>query len=328
MFTERRRALQKDNSGRLFSYIRVSVTDRCNLRCLYCMPEEGIPKLTHQETLSYEEIESIIRAAASEGVFRARITGGEPLVRKGLPGLVRLVRNISGIRDLAMTTNGVLLESFAVQLKEAGLDRINISLDSLQPERYRQITRFGDLSHVLKGIDKAVECGFSPVKVNVVLIPGMNDDEVEDFAKFAFENPVHVRFIEFMPFLTHDPEGKFISQDSVYERIASVAELVPIENKTGGGPSVEYSLKGGKGAVGFISPRSHPFCSECKRLRLTASGVLVPCLDSPDGIPVRGLSGERVAAIIRELGEKKLASGKNCAGFTGSRCSSLSEIGG
>ena len=311
-----------------FEYLRVSITDRCNLRCVYCMPEEGIPKLGHDQVLRYEEILTIVKAAMEEGVFRIRVTGGEPLVRKGVSSFLTEVARVPGLRDLALTTNGMLLKEMASSLKIAGLMRVNVSLDSLQPERFAKLTRGGDLMKVLEGIRVATEQGLHPVKVNCVLLPGENDGEILDFAQFAYSNPVQIRFIERMPFRGTGAETLFVNQEEIRHRISERFVLEPTDQKKGGGPAELFSLKGGKGQIGFISSRSNPFCHKCTRLRLTAAGVLMPCLDQQKGIQVRGKSIEEIREIIRNLGKEKQAAGKGCPTFQQAGCISLSDIGG
>jgi cyclic pyranopterin phosphate synthase len=312
----------------IFEYIRISVTDRCNLRCRYCMPEEGIPSLPHSAILQYEEMIDILKAGVAEGIHRVRLTGGEPLVRKGLTRLITAVVALPQIDDLALTTNGVLLEQHARALREAGLHRINISLDSLRPERYHQITRLGRLDDVKRGIQAALEVGLDPIKINVVLIPGENDDEILDFADLAASQPLHVRFIEQMPFGGEGRSVDFISEQRVLSTIRTRYSLSEITESTGGGPARMYQPAGGKGKIGFISPRSHPFCRSCTRLRLSSDGTLFPCLDSPHGENVRGKSLEEIRAVIQALALTKTKNGKTCAGFAHSRCLSLAKIGG
>ncbi|HNV71333.1 MAG TPA: GTP 3',8-cyclase MoaA [Candidatus Ozemobacteraceae bacterium] len=311
-----------------FEYLRVSVTDRCNLRCVYCMPVSGVPKRGHGEILRYEELYRIVCAAVAEGVFRVRITGGEPLVRKGISGFVHMVAQIAGLRDLAMTTNAIRLAPMAQELKTAGLHRVNISLDSLQPQRYEQITRGGCLSDVLAGIDAALEVGLSPVKINVVLVPGVNDDEVEAFGRLAAAKPVQIRFIERMPFAVGDNHAPFITQEQLQNQLQSLFHLIPSDSIVGGGPANVYRIDGGAGCLGFISPRTRPFCRSCTRLRLTSSGRLMACLDALAGVQVREKSEAEIRQVIQQLGQEKKAGGKSCAGFRQTTCASLSDIGG
>ena len=311
----------------VFEYLRISITDRCNLRCVYCMPEQGIPKMAHTDILRYEEIVAIARAAVAEGVFRIRLTGGEPLVRKGVAGLIASLRAIAGVRDLALTTNGILLAGQAAALRKAGLSRVNISLDSLQAERYAAITRGGDLNAVMAGIDACLETGLTPVKVNVVIVPGTNDDEIADFAELARVRPLEVRFIERMPFSHGEGKG-FLSQRQILDRLQPAFSLVPVPSPSGGGPAEVFAIDGGAGRLGFISSRTNPFCRTCNRLRLTASGVLMPCLDSPYGIDVRGMSDPGLRETLCRLAREKGSSDKRCAEFATAGCRSLSDIGG
>ncbi len=279
-----------DNFSRPISYLRVSVTDRCDLRCVYCMPAEGINWRPHEEVLCYEEIERVVRAAASLGISKVRLTGGEPLVRRGLVDLVSMISRIPGIDDLAMTTNGTLLARYAEELKAAGLKRVNVSLDTLRPARFRRITRLGQLSDTLKGIAAAKESALAPVKVNTVVIRGLNDDEVVDFARLTRAPDWHVRFIEVMP--VGDNSGwagnGYVPMGEVRERIEKeLGELIPAKLAAGGGPARYYRLAGARGSIGFIAPISEHFCYQCNRLRLTADGTLRPCLLSDYEIDLR-----------------------------------------
>lgn len=279
-----------DNFNRPISYLRISVTDRCNLRCVYCMPPEGVPWRSHEEILRYEEIELIVQAAASLGISKVRLTGGEPLVRLGVVELVRMLARIPGIDDLAMTTNGTLLARYAAELAQAGLKRVNVSLDTLQPERFRQITRHGDLSAVFEGLAAAREAGLVPVKVNMVVVRGLNDDEVVDFARLTLKDDWHVRFIELMPLGANAAwagDG-YVSVGEVRRRIeAGLGELAPAKVGVGNGPARYYRLPEAVGTIGFISPVSEHFCYQCNRLRLTADGRLRPCLLSDYEIDLR-----------------------------------------
>lgn len=292
------------------------------------MPEKGVPKMSHQSILRYEEILPIIQAASLEGVRRVRITGGEPLVRKGIIGFVSQVSELPLIEDISLTTNGILLEEYCSKLKDAGLNRVNISLDSLNPDRYRTITRHGTLSSVLGGIDAAIISGIAPIKINVVLLPGKNDNEILDFFILAMSKPVQVRFIEYMPFGKEIDGSEFISQDQVLKLARSHYKVNPLPGSFGGGPANMYSLEGGLGLIGFISSRTNPFCRACTRLRLTAGGILYHCLDSPDGINVRGKSIDEVGDVIRELGKLKQSNNKQCPKFEMAHPLSLSDIGG
>ncbi len=269
----------KDKYNRTVDYLRISVTDRCNLRCFYCMPRDGICKKTHSEILRYEEIVEIVRCGVKLGISKVRITGGEPLIRPGISELIRDIRKIEGIEDISITTNGILLADMVKELKAAGLDRVNISLDSLKPDRYSDITGGGNLDAVLKGISVCLQEGLRPVKINVVLIKGKNDDEVEDFVHLTRVLPVNVRFIELMPIgnASHWFDEHYISVDQIKDRLKG---LEPVSTVKGNGPSENFSLPGAPGTVGFISALSHNFCSNCNRIRLTADGKIKPCLNS------------------------------------------------
>lgn len=273
-----------DTYNRHINYLRISVTDRCNLRCVYCMPKEGVSQIGHDAILNYEEILRIARIVAARGVSKIRITGGEPLVRRGVIDLIAGLHGLPGITDLSITTNGILLQSCAAALRHAGIQRINISLDSLDPEKYKKITRGGDLSAVLAGIRKAREVGFSPIKINVVVMRGVNDDEITAFAKLTIDRPVHIRFIEFMPVGSANgwKDERFIPNTEVQERITAIGTLTEEASGTRSGPAHMYRLTGAQGKLGFISALSSHFCSTCNRLRLTADGRLRTCLFSDD----------------------------------------------
>ena len=281
----------RDHSGREINYLRISVTDRCNLRCRYCMPPEGIERKSHDDILRYEEISQVVRAVVPSGLTRVRLTGGEPLVRPQVPTLVRMLGEVEGLLDVALTTNGQLLAKFAHELRAAGLSRINISLDSLRPERYREMTRGGELQPVLESLDASRDVGFSPIKVNAVVIRGMNDDEVTGFARLTLDQPYDVRFIEFMPM----GDVGLWSQEAVVpeaETRALVEEVGPLERADSPATSrggEAWRLPGAKGTVAFISPVSEPFCGRCNRLRLTSDGLLRPCLLSDRTVDLRAV---------------------------------------
>ena len=296
-----------DHFARPISYLRVSVTDRCNLRCAYCMPVEGVPWRPHDDILTFEEIERIVRVAAALGISKVRLTGGEPLVRAGIVDLVRLLALVPEVDDLAMTTNGTLLPRHAGALASAGLDRANISLDTLRPERFRRITRLGDIRAVLAGIESALDANLAPVKLNVVLMAGENDDEIADFVRLTLDRPLHVRFIERMPIGALGPEpSALVPTDLVMRRIeAEFGRLLPGRPDRGNGPAAYYTLTGARGTLGFISAMTDHFCSHCNRLRLTADGNLRPCLMSDTEIALRpalrsGVSDEELRALILE----------------------------
>jgi len=295
-----------DSFGRRINYLRISVTDRCNLRCIYCMPPEGVPWIPHSDLLSYEEISTIVQMAAALGINKIRLTGGEPLIRPGLPNLVEMLSRIEGINEIAMTTNGTLLKEYAMVLKRAGLRRINISLDTLKADRFRYITRLGELKDTLKGIEAAREANLEPVKINVVVMRGINDDEVLDFAKLTREKGCHIRFIELMPFAN---VTEFVPSSEIRQSIVSLGKLEPCSPITGNGPTRNYRLPGAKGTIGFISPLSEPFCSACNRLRLTSNGQLCPCLLSDGGIDLKGpLRNNATAQEMKNLILKAVAS--------------------
>ena len=272
-----------DNFGREISYLRVSITDRCNYRCIYCKPEEQFEFIPHEEILRYEEIVEIIEEAVNLGVTKVRITGGEPLARKGVVDFIKKLREIKKLEDISLTTNGFFLSEYAEKLKDAGLNRVNISLDSLQEEKYKRITRGGSLEKALKGIDSALKAGLLPIKINTVLIRGINDDEVEDFVRLTLGRPLNIRFIEFMPSgeeLKDNYRDKFISVLEIKESLAEKYSFRPIDINSGNGPAKYYQIKGGQGTIGFITALSQHFCKTCNRIRLTSEGKLRPCLFS------------------------------------------------
>jgi cyclic pyranopterin phosphate synthase len=280
----------RDDFGRAINYLRVSVTDRCNLRCVYCMPPEGIDKRSHAEILRYEELALIVRAATELGISKVRLTGGEPLARLDLPGFVRMLANLPYLDDLSMTTNGTLLARHAAALAEAGLQRVNISLDTLDPDRFRRITRRGRLGAVWAGIEAAQTAGLEPIKINMVVVRGLNEDEILDFAERTITDGWHVRFIELMPIgenIEWAGDGT-VPIPEVRDRIESrFGSLEPVHGPMGNGPARYYHVPGALGTVGFIGARSEHFCSTCNRLRLTADGQLRPCLMSTEEIDLR-----------------------------------------
>jgi GTP 3',8-cyclase len=271
----------RDGFGRRIDYLRISVTDKCNLRCVYCMPLEGLPWLRRDELLSYEEIAHVVRIMAGMGLRRVRISGGEPLVRRDLPLLVRLLAAVPGIEDVALSTNGVLLAPMAQELRAAGLNRVNISLDSLRPERIEALGRRagvdGDIFH---GIEAAEEVGFRPLKVNTVIMRGRNDDEIADFARITRHRPWHVRFIEVMPVAGNlgISAAEYVPATEILDRLRRIGELVPVTGPPGNGPATYFRFEGAAGTVGVITPMSHNYCDRCNRMRLTADGRLRPCL--------------------------------------------------
>jgi len=298
-----------DSFQRPINYLRISVTDRCNLRCIYCMPAEGVDLRPHGDILSYEEIYTIARAAAELGINKLRITGGEPLVRLGLPRLIEMLAGIEAIDDIALTTNGVLLADCAAELKAAGLKRVNISLDTLKPDRFRLITRGqSELKQVLEGIEAAREVGLEPVKLNMVVMSGINDDEILDFAAKTIDEDWHVRFIELMPVNGGDNAPRFVAATEMRKRLKSLGELEPCLPSVGNGPAKYFRLPDAKGTIGFITPVSEHFCFQCNRMRLTADGKLRPCLLSEYEIDLKQPLRDGVSKVgLKKLFKKAVA---------------------
>lgn len=285
-----------DGCGRTIDYLRLSVTDLCNYRCRYCMPPEGVAKRDHGDILSLEELADIARAAVRLGVKKIRLTGGEPLVRRGIVELCRQLRTIPGLQELCLTTNGALLPQLAAPLREAGLDRLNISLDTLRPDRFAEMTRLGHLSDALAGIEAAEAAGFHNLKLDTVLIGGFNDDEIDDFINLTREHPWEVRFIELMPMGPCAEWNKacFLSGDTVLQKVPALQQIESC------GVARRYRLPGAMGTVGLISPVNHDFCAQCRRIRVTADGKLKGCLHSAEELPLRGLHGKDLEEAIRQ----------------------------
>lgn len=320
-----------DTYGRPIYYLRISVTDRCNLRCRYCMPD-GFKKLPHPEILRYEEITHIIKIATSMGFYKVRLTGGEPLIRSNITLLIERISQIPGIKDLSITTNGVLLAKMAKDLFGAGLRRINISLDTLNPEKYRDITHVDAFPHVWKGIKKALEVGFSPVKINVVALKGFNEDEILDMARLTFDYPISIRFIEYMPLSkeTINHREYFLPADAIKEKLATLGKLQQLPSASLDGPVKRYKISGGLGEIGLIAPISHPFCYRCNRIRLTSDGKLRPCLLSDKEYDIKtplreGESDAVIKSIIKKAISQK-PKGHNYIKLTGQR--PMVRIGG
>lgn len=280
-----------DRFQRKITRLRVSVTDHCNLWCVYCRPHKDVYHMPRKEILSFEEIAAVVRCATELGIRSFRLTGGEPLTRRGIEHLVASLSALPGVEDLAMTTNGVLLSSYASVLRQAGLMRINISLDSLKKGRFREITGGGNIEEVLEGIDASIEAGFKETKVNMVVMRGLNDDEIEEFALLTKERPLEVRFIEYMAFgCRMIEEKKFVPTREVVEKIRMLGKLLPLSQEKGlRGPARPYRLKGAKGVLGFISPVSQPFCGDCNRLRLTSDGKLRACLLAGGEVDIKSI---------------------------------------
>jgi len=300
-----------DSFQRPIDYLRISVTDRCDLRCIYCMPAEGVWQISHKDILTYEEIQAIVQAAAELGINKIRLTGGEPLVRSGLSKLIQMLAEIDAIDDISLTTNGTLLGRYAAELKSAGLRRINVSLDTLKPEKFEFITRRDMFSDVLEGIDVARSVGLNPVKINTVVMSGINDDELLDFAAKTINEEWHVRFIELMPFAGQGVNApQFISVSDMRKRLELLGELEPCLPSAGNGPAKYFRFPQSRGTIGFITPVSEHFCFQCNRLRLTADGKLRPCLLAEDEIdlkqPLRsGISSAGLKQLIEEAVARK-----------------------
>jgi len=276
-----------DHIGRTIDYIRISVTDRCNLRCRYCMPEEGVPMLEHEEILRFEEIVAFMRVAVSQGIVKVRLTGGEPLHRPGIVELVRMLLAIPGLQDLSLTTNGTLLPRFAADLKAAGLKRVNIGIPSLDPATYSYITRLGSLDTALAGLSAAIDNGFSPIKLNVVVLRGINDD-LAPFLDLTRRLPVEVRFIEYMPIGPLGEDNYLVPSAELRRKLEALATLEPADKPRGNGPAQEYRrIPGAPGTVAIIAPMTEHFCPTCNRLRLVADGHLRLCLFGPDEIDIK-----------------------------------------
>ena len=295
----------EDSFGRRIHYLRVSVTDRCNLRCVYCMPLDGVQFAPRNEILSLEEIREIVRVGISLGIRSVRLTGGEPLVRKGVVELVKMISRLPGPEDLSMTTNGVLLGRYAISLAQAGLRRVNISLDTLKSGRFKEITRFGTLEDVLSGLEAAVEAGLSPVKLNMVVMRGVNDDEILDLARLSLEKPLHVRFIELMPIGEYFRHDRVVPAGEIFERLKTLGSLKGVEGPSGCGPARSWRWEGARGTVGIIGAVTQAFCAQCNRLRLTANGALRPCLDDENSVDLKPalrpvVDAEKLASLFRE----------------------------
>ena len=324
-----------DGFSRPITYLRVSVTDKCNLRCVYCMPETGLAWLQRDEILSYEEIAELVRAAASVGVRSIRLTGGEPLVRRDLHRLVAALHAIDGIDDISLSTNALLLANQVEGLAAAGLRRVNVSLDSLRHDRFEAIARRPGLDAVMAGIDAAICAGLEPIKLNCVVMRGQNEDEIAAFADLTRRRPIFVRFIEMMPVhenlgLQHDA---YMSSDEILARVGEIGQLRPVDGPGGNGPARYFAFDGALGAVGVISPLSHDYCDRCNRVRLTADGRLRLCLFGDHALDLRtplrsGASPEALAGLMRSAMLIKPERHHLRLGETASRMRAFSEIGG
>ncbi|MBD3182998.1 GTP 3',8-cyclase MoaA [Candidatus Poribacteria bacterium] len=323
-----------DKYGRKIDYLRISVTDRCNLRCVYCMPEEGISLMNHKNILRYEEIIKISSLAYELGFRKFRITGGEPLARKGLTELIKSISCLGNDIDLALTTNGTLLTKYVHELKDAGLKRLNISLDTLDREKFQQITRFDLFQQVIEGINLALEVAFDPIKINVVVVKGINDDEILDFVELTREKKLWVRFIELMPFSRNNwSEKRFVSADEIRAIIENQYKLIEIKRSYSGSPSYDYSVDGHKGKIGFIASLSHKFCDQCNRLRLTADGRLLPCLHSDGEIDIKtplrsGGTDDEIKAVLHKAMLAKPQGHRLCENGLKITNRNMSKVGG
>ncbi len=317
----------QDSFGRTITSLRISITDRCNLRCRYCMPEEGVTFLQHDAILRYEEVERLIQVALQLGITKIRLTGGEPLVRKGVVDFIRRIGFLPGLQTLTLTTNGILLPNYAAELREAGLSYLNISLDTLNAEKFAEMTRSDQLDAVLKDIYSAKEAGFPVIKINVVSVRGFNDDELFDFIDFADRYNLIVRFIEYMPFSGNgwQPEG-FLASQELQARIEERYPLLP-QNDHYSASAKTYRIDGKNGQIGFISAVSEGFCDRCNRLRLTSDGHIRPCLHGPFEIDVkcplrRGVSDLELIELFREAANKKSLSHQDFLDYTYTRLDS------
>jgi GTP 3',8-cyclase len=324
-----------DPYRRRINYLRISLTDRCNLRCSYCMPEDGIPLIPHHEILTYEELLRIVSVFVTEGITKVRLTGGEPLVRKGVVDFISRLSRMEQIQDLSLTTNGIFLEEFASDLKWAGLKRVNISLDSLRRERFAQITRKDGFPRVWAGIEAAMREGLSPIKINMVAIQGVNDDEIESFARLTFEYPLTIRYIEYMPAGNGKAwrESDTLTISKIRARLENVGRLIMIPSDRWDGPARRFRMEGAIGEIGLIGPVSSHFCDDCNRLRLTSDGKIRTCLFSDDEIDLKeilrtgGTDAQIRERILSALAMKPKRHQINTSQFK--KCQrSMSAIGG
>jgi len=322
-----------DSIGRNINYLRLSVTDRCNMRCFYCMPKEGIVKKGHEAVLSYEELQLIAEAAVGLGIEKIRITGGEPLVRSGIVGFLERLAGIRGLRHLALTTNGLLLDEMAADLYRVGVQRLNVSLDSLNPQTFSDVTRGGELKRVLAGLDAAEKAGFPPPKINVVIMRGVNDAEILDFAEMTRLRGNSVRFIEYMPVVKEDGWQRYcISGDEILQRIAERYTLEQIDKGKYAGPSRDFRISGALGSIGIITAVSGHFCSECNRIRVTSTGQAKGCLfsdEKTDLLPfLRPPDHEKLSQALRGIvSSKPERHGISCDGYAHQNFT-MAQVGG
>lgn len=323
-----------DPYNRHLNYLRISITDRCNLKCIYCVPRDLIPRLSHDDILTYEEILRLVRIGIKLGISKIRVTGGEPLVRKGVYGFLADLSGLDGLADLSLTTNGVSLKANLKKIKAAGIKRINISLDTLNRAKFERITGFNLFDQVWQGIETAMEMGFHPIKLNIVALNGINDDELTDMARLSFEYPLHIRFIEYMPIgESQIGNGPLLLAPEIKKRISVLGSLMPVANTIEDGPAQRYHFEGAAGEIGFIHALSHHFCDRCNRLRLTARGRLRPCLlsghheDVKEVMRTGGTDEELMEVFFKAVRHKP--SDHNLAIQNPSRvCGQMSSIGG
>ncbi len=323
-----------DPFNRHLNYLRLSITDRCNHRCVYCAPDACLPRLPHAEILTYEEIMRLVNIGIGLGITKVRITGGEPLVRKGVYAFLDQLTRLKGLQDVSLTTNGVLLKNHIEKIKSAGIKRLNISLDSLNRKKFQKITGFDHFPQIWEGIERARQAGFGPIKLNMVVLKGINDDELIDFAKLSFTHPYHIRFIEYMPIgRTRFVMGQNLLVPQIKKRIQTLGNLMPVQKEMQEGPAERYKFDAAEGEIGFIRPISHHFCSTCNRLRLTADGRLRTCLLSEDQFDLKnslrcGCSDREISKRLRDAVSHKPLK-HNLASNQSSRVSGqMSAIGG
>jgi len=323
-----------DPCNRHLNYLRISVTDRCNLGCLYCVPRDQITRLSHDDILTYEEILRLVKVGVKLGITKLRVTGGEPLVRKGVDKFLAELSRVDGLADISLTTNGVALKDNLAKIKSAGIKRINVSLDTLKRKKFHEITGLDLFDQVWQGIWMAQDMGFYPIKLNIVALNGINDDELEDMALLSFDNPFHIRFIEYMPIGDSQMGGgPLLLAPEIKNRISKLGQLIPVHNSAHDGPAQRYRFEGAIGEVGFIHALSHHFCDRCNRLRLTASGKLRPCLLSDHHEDVRqplrsGCSDDELAEIFFRAVRHKPSDHNLAAGSPVRVCGQMHAIGG
>ena len=323
-----------DPYNRHLNYLRISITDRCNLKCIYCVPRDLVPRLSHDEIMTYEEILRLVRIGLRLGISKIRVTGGEPLVRKGVYDFLTDLSQLEGLADLSLTTNGVALKANLKKIKAAGIKRINISLDTLSRTKFEHITGLDLFDQVWQGIEMALEMGFQPIKLNIVALNGVNDDELANMARLSLDYPLHIRFIEYMPIgESQIGNGPLLLAPEIKKRISVLGNLIPVPNALSDGPAQRYHIEGAAGEIGFIHALSHHFCDRCNRLRLTARGQLRPCLLSDHHEDVRGImrsggTDEQLAEVFFKAVDHKPSDHNLASQNPSGVCSQMSSIGG